>query len=79
MSILLFLTIIDVPDPPVGKPHFYDISRESVSLSWCGPAYDGGSQVTHYAIEVQEVGEGSWSTLTSDCRVSRKQESERSI
>ncbi|PVD38115.1 hypothetical protein C0Q70_00726 [Pomacea canaliculata] len=62
------ITVQDVPDPPVGKPHFYDISRESVSLSWCGPAYDGGSQVTHYAIEVQEVSEGTWSTLTSDCR-----------
>ena len=59
----------DVPEPPVGKPHVYDISRRSVSLSWCGPAYDGGSVITHYVIQVKDSSTKQWSTLVPDCQV----------
>ena len=61
----------DVPEPPVGRPHVYDVSRRSVSLSWCGPAYDGGSAVTHYAIEVRDSGTERWTTLVPECQVKR--------
>nr|KAG5714809.1 hypothetical protein BaRGS_000297 [Batillaria attramentaria] len=62
------INVEDVPEPPIGKPHVYDISRRSVSLSWCGPPFDGGCQVTHYAIEVRESNNQRWTTLTSDCQ-----------
>ncbi|XP_076449773.1 uncharacterized protein LOC143286078 isoform X2 [Babylonia areolata] len=62
------LSVEDVPECPVGTPQVYDISRKSVSLSWCGPAYDGGSVITHYVIEVKDTDSKQWSTLVDDCK-----------
>ena len=59
----------DVPEPPVGRPHVYDVSRQSVSLSWCGPAYDGGCAVSHYTIEVRDSCTKRWATLVPECQV----------
>ncbi|KAK6485023.1 titin-like [Huso huso] len=44
------LDVADVPDPPRGIKAS-DISRDSVCLTWCAPANDGGSKVTSYIIE----------------------------
>ena len=34
-----------------------------VTLSWYGPAYDGGSVVTGYAVQTRRIGGVEWSTL----------------
>uniref|UniRef100_A0A3Q3X2A3 Myosin light chain kinase, smooth muscle n=1 Tax=Mola mola TaxID=94237 RepID=A0A3Q3X2A3_MOLML len=48
----LNLTIVDKPDPPAKVPAASDIRRSSLTLSWYGPTYDGGSAVRSYHLEI---------------------------
>ncbi|XP_041374354.1 myosin light chain kinase, smooth muscle-like isoform X3 [Gigantopelta aegis] len=58
----------DIPDPPIGKPQPTAVVRSAITLSWYGPAYDGGCQVTHYRIEGRRVGDDSWVVHQSNCK-----------
>ncbi|KAM9296193.1 myosin light chain kinase, smooth muscle-like [Gastrophryne carolinensis] len=61
------LTIVDHPSPPSGKPLISSLQSSSLTLSWSGPCYDGGSAVLSYRIEVKHVGENCWKLLTDVC------------
>merc|ERR1711962_574358 len=57
------LTVASVPDPPVEKPNLSEVTAESVTLSWYGPTYDGGSCVTGYTVECRKIGQIPWNVL----------------
>ncbi|XP_041087581.1 LOW QUALITY PROTEIN: myosin light chain kinase, smooth muscle [Polyodon spathula] len=64
------LTVIDRPQPPAGQPYISQVSSGSLTLSWSGPCYDGGSAVTRYRVEVRKEGpdgKGDWTELTASC------------
>lgn len=57
----------DHPSPPSGKPLISALLPSSLTLSWSGPSYDGGSAVLNYKVEVNPVGQDSWRLLTDTC------------
>ncbi|XP_051875722.1 myosin light chain kinase, smooth muscle-like isoform X2 [Pristis pectinata] len=61
------LTIVDRPEPPAGKPCSSDIRSSTLTLSWYGPTYDGGSIVQSYDVETWNSEEKQWTHLTT-CR-----------
>ncbi|XP_062908318.1 myosin light chain kinase, smooth muscle-like isoform X1 [Mobula hypostoma] len=61
------LTIVDRPEPPAGKPCSSDIRSSTLTLSWYGPTYDGGSIVQSYNVETWNSEEKQWTPLTT-CR-----------
>ncbi|XP_040912585.1 myosin light chain kinase, smooth muscle isoform X2 [Toxotes jaculatrix] len=61
----LNLTIVDKPDPPAKVPAASDIRRSSLTLSWYGPTYDGGSAVQSYNLEIWDSMEQQWKHLVS--------------
>ncbi|XP_076602372.1 myosin light chain kinase, smooth muscle isoform X5 [Chaetodon auriga] len=61
----LNLTIVDKPDPPAKVPAAVDIRRSSLTLSWYGPTYDGGSAVQSYNLEIWDSVEQQWKHLVS--------------
>ncbi|XP_051986777.1 myosin light chain kinase, smooth muscle [Xyrauchen texanus] len=61
----LNLTVVDKPDPPAGIPAVSDIRKSSLTLSWYGPTYDGGSIVQSYNLEIWNSMENTWNDLTS--------------
>ncbi|XP_033018698.1 myosin light chain kinase, smooth muscle isoform X2 [Lacerta agilis] len=61
------LTIVDKPDPPAGTPCASDIRSSSLTLSWYGSSYDGGSAVQSYTVEIWNTVEKKWTDLTT-CR-----------
>ncbi|XP_054908979.1 myosin light chain kinase, smooth muscle isoform X2 [Poeciliopsis prolifica] len=61
----LNLTIVDKPDPPAKVPATSDIRRSSLTLSWYGPTYDGGSAVQTYHLEIWDSVDQQWKQLVS--------------
>uniref|UniRef100_A0A8P4KJ72 Myosin light chain kinase, smooth muscle n=1 Tax=Dicentrarchus labrax TaxID=13489 RepID=A0A8P4KJ72_DICLA len=61
----LNLTIVDKPDPPARVPAASDIRRASLTLSWYGPTYDGGSAVQSYNLEIWDSLDQQWKHLVS--------------
>ncbi|KAG7466950.1 hypothetical protein MATL_G00147860 [Megalops atlanticus] len=61
----LNLTIVDKPDPPARVPAASDIRRSSLTLSWYGPTYDGGSAVQSYNLEIWNSVDKEWKDLVS--------------
>nr|XP_046259562.1 myosin light chain kinase, smooth muscle isoform X2 [Scatophagus argus] len=61
----LNLTIVDKPDPPAKVPAASDIRRSSLTLSWYGPTYDGGSAVRSYHLEIWDSVGQQWNPLVS--------------
>lgn len=49
----------DPCDPP-GKPEAVVVTRESITLQWEKPKYDGGSSITGYVVEKKELPDGRW-------------------
>jgi len=46
-----------------------DITKNACRLRWKPPEDDGGSRVTHYVVERQEVGKPYWTTLATFAKV----------
>uniref|UniRef100_A0A663N6M2 Myosin light chain kinase, smooth muscle n=1 Tax=Athene cunicularia TaxID=194338 RepID=A0A663N6M2_ATHCN len=61
------LTVVDKPDPPAGTPCASDIRSSSLTLSWYGSSYDGGSAVQSYTVEIWNSADNKWTDLTT-CR-----------
>ncbi|KAM3851616.1 myosin light chain kinase, smooth muscle isoform 2-T2 [Vipera latastei] len=61
------LTVVDKPDPPAGTPCASDIRNSSLTLSWYGSSYDGGSAVQSYSVEIWDTVDKKWTDLTT-CR-----------
>uniref|UniRef100_A0A9J7Y6T3 Myosin light chain kinase, smooth muscle n=1 Tax=Cyprinus carpio carpio TaxID=630221 RepID=A0A9J7Y6T3_CYPCA len=61
----LNLTIVDKPDPPARVPAASDIRKSSLTLSWYGPTYDGGSAVQSYNLEMWSSVDMKWTDLAS--------------
>ncbi|XP_069810138.1 myosin light chain kinase, smooth muscle-like isoform X2 [Dendropsophus ebraccatus] len=61
------LAVVDRPSSPSGKPVISALQQSSLTLSWSGPCYDGGSAVLRYSIEVKQVGQDNWRLLTDTC------------
>ena len=57
----------DKPDPPAGTPCASDIRSSSLTLSWYGSSYDGGSAVQSYTVEIWNSVDNTWTDLTT-CR-----------
>uniref|UniRef100_A0A8C5DVX2 Titin n=1 Tax=Gouania willdenowi TaxID=441366 RepID=A0A8C5DVX2_GOUWI len=49
----------DPCDPP-GTPEAIKITKDSVTIAWTKPEYDGGAKVTGYVVEKKELPEGRW-------------------
>ncbi|VDN97428.1 unnamed protein product [Rodentolepis nana] len=58
---------IGEPDACQGPLQNTDTTPFSTRLSWKPPRHDGGSKVTHYVVERQEVGKDNWTTVQSAC------------
>ncbi|XP_027700953.1 myosin light chain kinase, smooth muscle [Vombatus ursinus] len=61
------VTVVDKPDPPAGTPCASDIRSSSLTLSWYGSSYDGGSAVLSYSVEIWDSADKEWKELTT-CR-----------
>uniref|UniRef100_A0A2K5RX92 Myosin light chain kinase, smooth muscle n=1 Tax=Cebus imitator TaxID=2715852 RepID=A0A2K5RX92_CEBIM len=55
------------PDPPADTPRASDIRSSSLTLSWYGSSYDGGSAVQSYGIEIWDSANKTWKELAT-CR-----------
>uniref|UniRef100_A0A8B9TBC8 Myosin light chain kinase, smooth muscle n=1 Tax=Anas platyrhynchos TaxID=8839 RepID=A0A8B9TBC8_ANAPL len=66
-SCALHLFFADKPDPPAGTPCASDIRSSSLTLSWYGSSYDGGSAVQSYTVEIWNSVDNKWTDLTT-CR-----------
>ncbi|KAL7882191.1 hypothetical protein AOLI_G00090400, partial [Acnodon oligacanthus] len=49
----------DPCDPP-GTPEAAKITKNSITITWTKPEYDGGSKVIGYIVEKKELPEGRW-------------------
>uniref|UniRef100_A0A3P8WBQ1 Titin n=1 Tax=Cynoglossus semilaevis TaxID=244447 RepID=A0A3P8WBQ1_CYNSE len=49
----------DPCDPP-GTPEATKITKDSVTIVWTKPEYDGGAKITGYIVEKKELPEGRW-------------------
>ncbi|TRY89362.1 hypothetical protein DNTS_015301 [Danionella cerebrum] len=56
------LIVLDKPGPPQGPVEVND-STSALELKWNPPKDDGGSPVTNYLIEQQQVGQGTWNKV----------------
>lgn len=49
----------DVSEPPANV-RISEVTKNSVSLSWQRPPYDGGSKITGYSVERRDGSNGRW-------------------
>lgn len=54
------------PDPPTGVPSVTR-SKNSVTIAWRSPAYDGGCTITGYTIEMNRREENCWTVIAESC------------
>ncbi|KAM8868669.1 immunoglobulin-like and fibronectin type III domain-containing protein 1 isoform 1-T2 [Synchiropus picturatus] len=57
------LIVLDKPTPPQGPVDVLESAVTSVEFKWRPPKDNGGSPVTNYIIERQQVGRNKWSKL----------------
>lgn len=55
----MFIFATEVPTPPM-KLGVLNVTKDSITIAWTRPEYDGGSRVTGYFIEALEKGQTKW-------------------
>lgn len=58
-----FARVSDKPSPPLGPAETTESSATCVEFKWRPPKDDGGSPVSHYLLERQQVGRNTWKKL----------------
>ncbi|XP_042243214.1 myosin light chain kinase, smooth muscle-like isoform X1 [Homarus americanus] len=66
-SLICFIT--GAPEPPAAKPNRSEVTADSITLSWYGPTFDGGSVVMGYTVEARKAGSDDRYTLISGCHL----------
>ncbi|KAI6175533.1 hypothetical protein M3Y97_00699600 [Aphelenchoides bicaudatus] len=56
----VLISVIDKPSAPEGPMTYPTTTRNSVTVAWNKPKDDGGSELTGYRLEYQELGSTSW-------------------
>lgn len=54
------VTVLDVPTPPEGPLRADNVTKNSLTLRWKPPKDDGGSEITHYAVEKLDTENMRW-------------------
>ncbi|PSN48991.1 hypothetical protein C0J52_03867 [Blattella germanica] len=54
------VTVLDIPQPPEGPLKPDNVTKSSCSLYWRPPKDDGGSEITHYAVEKLDTENMRW-------------------
>ncbi|KAG7477824.1 hypothetical protein MATL_G00073700 [Megalops atlanticus] len=57
------LIVLDKPGPPQGPVEVIDASSTLLEIKWGPPKDDGGSPVTNYIVERQQIGQATWKRL----------------
>ncbi|KAM9799892.1 immunoglobulin-like and fibronectin type III domain-containing protein 1 [Syngnathus typhle] len=57
------LTVLDKPTVPLGPVDIIDGSANCIAFKWRPPKDNGGSPITNYILERQQIGRNSWKTL----------------
>ncbi|XP_010866615.2 immunoglobulin-like and fibronectin type III domain-containing protein 1 isoform X2 [Esox lucius] len=57
------LIVLDKPGPPEGPVKILETTSTLIELQWGAPMDDGGSPVTNYIIERQQVGQTIWKEI----------------
>ncbi|XP_065135800.2 immunoglobulin-like and fibronectin type III domain-containing protein 1 isoform X1 [Paramisgurnus dabryanus] len=57
------LIVLDKPGPPQGPLEVNGSTSSVLELKWNPPKDDGGSEVTNYIIERQQVGQNTWEKI----------------
>lgn len=52
------------PDPPASYPLVTNIGNNSIGIEWSSPAFDGGSQITGYVIEMKNSADAEWKEIS---------------
>lgn len=58
-----FIRLSDKPSPPLGPAEATETSATCVQFRWRPPKDDGGSPVSHYVMERQQVGRNTWKKI----------------
>lgn len=54
------VTVLDIPSPPEGPLRADNVTKNSATLRWKPPKDDGGSEITHYAVEKLDTENMRW-------------------
>ncbi|KAJ8886796.1 hypothetical protein PR048_013008 [Dryococelus australis] len=60
--------ITGLPGPPIGPLDVSDISKNTCTLNWKPPKYDGGLRITHYVVERRDITSTHWIIVSSFCK-----------
>ncbi|KAJ8395357.1 hypothetical protein AAFF_G00033420 [Aldrovandia affinis] len=63
MEAITQLIVLDKPMPPQGPVEVIEGSANCIEIKWRPPKDDGGSKVTHYNMERQQVGRNTWKKI----------------
>lgn len=55
--------LIDKPTPPLGPLEIIEASSNCIEVKWRPPKDDGGSPITHYILERNQVGRNTWKKI----------------
>ena len=53
----------DKPTPPLGPLEILEASSDCVEIKWRSPKDDGGSPITNYILERNQIGRNTWKKL----------------
>ncbi|XP_032369254.1 immunoglobulin-like and fibronectin type III domain-containing protein 1 isoform X2 [Etheostoma spectabile] len=57
------LIVLDIPTPPLGPVDIIESSAACIDFKWRVPKDNGGSSITDYILERQQIGRNSWKKL----------------